>query len=170
MRSLILLPLAGLAALFLSLTSCATSDYAEAFAARRAEIASEPPGDYYIGRRFFIERSRIWGYVRRPRQSWDSAQLVIMEEAYRRQPDRVPELPEDGGLAHGFDDSFTYRLTGTISGRPDTYDPATNLFLRSFVLRDYSVISRQPSWLFHPTERRQTGSLLRDEPEARRVP
>ena len=38
----------------------------EAIAKREAEIAQEAPGDYYIGRRYYIPYTRFWGYVRKP--------------------------------------------------------------------------------------------------------
>lgn len=44
--------------------------------ARRRQIAMEPRGDYYIGRRFPALRSltHFWGYLRSPGQDWSSSQ------------------------------------------------------------------------------------------------
>ena len=62
-----LTPLFLLSILFL--TSCATTNPSGPLVdARNAQIANESPGDYYIGRRFHIERTHFWGYLRRPRQ------------------------------------------------------------------------------------------------------
>ena len=36
-------------------------------------IAVEPPGDYYIGRRYYKPNYKFWGYVRRPGQPWTTA-------------------------------------------------------------------------------------------------
>ena len=43
-------------------------------------IASEPAGDYFIGRRYYKPDFKFWGYVRRPGESWTSAQLVMLNE------------------------------------------------------------------------------------------
>jgi len=34
----------------------------------RQRIAAEPPGDYYIGRRYYKPVFKFWGYVRKPGQ------------------------------------------------------------------------------------------------------
>ena len=47
---------------------------------RDARIATEPTGDFYYGRRYFVEKTRFWGYLRQPRQPWNRAKLVIMRE------------------------------------------------------------------------------------------
>ena len=36
-------------------------------------IRSEPPGDYFIGRRYYKQDYKFWGWVRRPGQPWSSA-------------------------------------------------------------------------------------------------
>ena len=65
----------------LTLVQCNTlkSD-CEALAEREAQIAQEQAGDYYIGRRYYIPYTRFWGYLRKPGQSWRTAQLVMMDE------------------------------------------------------------------------------------------
>ena len=35
-----------------------------------ASIQAEPPGDYFIGRRYYKPDYNFWGYVRRPGQPW----------------------------------------------------------------------------------------------------
>jgi len=49
-------------------------------AAVAQEIAAEPVGDFYIGRRIYCPPFALWGYVRSPRQSWRTAKLVILNE------------------------------------------------------------------------------------------
>jgi hypothetical protein len=132
---------------------------------RRMEIATEPRGDYYIGRRFHIERTHFWGYVRRPGESWDQSRLVIMNERQARQPDRYPEIPSGDGPAYGSDHNREYRLWGYFSGRK-IYDPNSNLALPEFVLQRWEVKSESPGWLFKPDERFNGRQLMRGEPGA----
>ena len=83
------------------LGSCATDGYPGAYGSpnmggplpevRAAEIASEPTGNFYYGRRYFVKKTRFWGYLRKPRQSADTAKLVIFNESKKRNPDRLPE-------------------------------------------------------------------------------
>ena len=129
---------------------------------RRLEIAAEPRGDYYIGRRFHIERTHFWGYVRRPGQSWHESRLVIMNERQVKQPDRYPEVPAGDGPAYGSDHNREYRLWGHFSGRR-IYDPNSNLALPEFVLQRWEVKSDSPGWLFRPDERFNGRQLLRGE-------
>ena len=85
-RLTFLLPL--LALLF---SSCESPNTGPQIEVRRAAIAAEPPGDYYIGRRFHIQRTHLWGYVSRPRETWANAKLVVMNEKLKSTPDRLPE-------------------------------------------------------------------------------
>lgn len=119
--------------------------------ARRARIEGEAPGDYWIGRRVAVKRTRFWGYVRRPRQGWDEARLVVMNEREKRVPDRLPESG-GGGLAYQYDHNREYRLRGYFSGR-EVYDPNSDKILPEFVLQGAEEIDAQPGWLFHPRER-----------------
>lgn len=118
---------------------------------RELAIAGEPQGNFFIGRRYHIEKTRFWGYVRKPRQPWNRAQLVMMREDRKTQPDR---LPEDGppGQRFGYDNNTEYRLRGDFTGR-DVYDPNSNQFLPEFLLTGYEVIDRNPGWLFTPQDR-----------------
>jgi hypothetical protein len=121
------------------------------FLARKAKIAAEPPGNYYIGRRFWLEGTNFWGFVRKPGQQWSEAKLVMMGEQFKKAPDR---LPEDGpvGQRHGFDHNYEYKLYGEFSGQR-IYDPNSNQILPEFVLRNYELISTHPGFLFHPKEK-----------------
>ena len=54
-----------------------------------AKIAAEPPGEYFIGRRYFKGSVfKFWGYVRKPGQPWNTAQLVVLNEKEKLAPDR----------------------------------------------------------------------------------
>ena len=118
---------------------------------RKARIASEPRGDFYYGRRYFVKKTRFWGYVRRPRESWNRAKLVIFREDKKRAPDR---LPENGppGRRYAFDQNYEYRLKGYYTGNK-AYDPNSNQFLPEFMLTDYELVDRNPGWIFRPDDR-----------------
>ncbi len=118
---------------------------------RNAKIASEPTGDFYYGRRYYVEKTRFWGYLRQPRQSWSRAKLVIFREDKKKSPDR---LPENGppGQRYAFDNNYEYRIRGNYTGE-QAYDPNSNQFLPVFMLSGYEVVDRQPGWLFRPDDR-----------------
>jgi hypothetical protein len=118
---------------------------------RNAKIAAEPTGEFYYGRRYFVEKTRFWGYLREPRQPWSTAKLVMMREDRLKAPDR---LPEDGpsGARYAFDQNFEYRIRGHYTGR-QAYDPNSNQILPEFMLTGYELLDRNPGWLFHPSDR-----------------
>jgi hypothetical protein len=149
----------------LLLTSCGTTDDSPQLETRRMAIASEPPGDYYIGRRFTIERTHFWGYLRRPQQPWAESKLVVMGERMQKTPDRLPEMSNGAGYSYGFDHNQEYRIWGYYSGRK-IYDPNSDLILPEFVLQRYELRNPSPGWLFSPKERFNGAQLLRNEPEA----
>lgn len=142
---------------------------------RAAQIASESQGAYFYGRRYFVEKTRFWGYLRQPRQPWAKAKLVVMNESSRHTPDRLPEDGDERGH-HGIDANHEYKITGHYTGRT-IYEPATNLFLPEFKATSYKVVSQSPGWLFSPSDhynRRQV-TLLNDsvrslEPNSERLP
>ena len=117
---------------------------------RSAEIANEPTGDFYYGRRYYVSKTRFWGYLRKPRQSASSAKLVIFREDRKNSPDR---FPEDGPpeARYGFDNNFKYRIRGNYSGE-EAYDPNSNQFLPVFVLTGYELVDSNPGWLFSPAD------------------
>jgi hypothetical protein len=154
----------------LILTACDTTGGAGAgdpmqLEYRRLSIASEPPGNYFVGRRYHLEQRHFWGYVRRPGESWDKSKLVVINEKYAKQPDRYPEVPSGDGPAYGSDHNCEYRLWGYFSGRR-CYDPNSDLMLPEFVLQRYEVKNQSPGWLFKPNEKASSQYLLRDEPGA----
>ena len=124
---------------------------------RNEVILAEPAGDYFIGRRYFTRGTRFWGYLRRPGELWKESRLVIFNESRKHQPDRVLEVPIEGP-AHGFDHNHEYRIRGYFSGE-EIYDPNSNYILPEFVLEDWTRISADPGFLFHPDEIYDVGRL-----------
>lgn len=123
----------------------------EKLAQREAEIAKEAPGDYYIGRRYYIPSTRFWGYLRKPGQSWRTAQLVIMDESLVRTPDRGYEPPVKGAT-FGKDKNVEYVIHGKYNGEK-AYDPSTDQILPVFLPQRFVVRNSDPGFLFVPSER-----------------
>ena len=123
----------------------------EALAEREAEIAAEAPGDYYIGRRYYIPYTRFWGYLRKPGQSWRTAKLVIMDEQKCRQPDRGIEPPLDNPV-FGTDHNVEYIVRGSYTGSK-AYEPNSDSALDVFRATGYEVRNREPGFLFVPSEK-----------------
>ena len=105
-----------------------------------ARIAAEPPGDYYIGRRYFKPDFKFWGYIRKPNQPWSAAQLVMLNEKQKLAPDRA-------ALKFGSDNNYEYKLTGYFSG-DKVYEPASNRLYPEFVVKSFDVISTNPPPIF----------------------
>ncbi|MEP6603390.1 MAG: hypothetical protein ABJB69_05540 [Spartobacteria bacterium] len=126
----------------LVLTSCETepSGIQAARMAATRQIASEPAGDYYIGRRYYKPDFKFWGYVRRPGQPWSTAQLVMFNEKEKLAPDRER-------LSFGSDNNYEYKLYGGFSG-DKVYEPASNRVYPEFILRRYEIISTSPPPIF----------------------
>jgi hypothetical protein len=124
----------------LFLGGCVT-DLTQADYAARAQmndaIKNEPPGDYFIGRRYYKVDYKFWGFVRSPGQPWSTAKLVMMNEQTKLAPDR-----EKGVL--GSDHGYEYKLYGRFSGET-VYEPASNSFYPEFVLTGYELISTSPA-------------------------
>jgi hypothetical protein len=104
-------------------------------------IQAEPPGDYFIGRRYFkIPQYKFWGYVRRPGQPWSTAQLVMLNEKEKLAPDREQ-------VNFGNDNNYEYKLYGRFSG-DKVYDSGSDGFYPEFVLKNYELISTHPYPIF----------------------
>lgn len=131
-----------LTAAVLLLAGCQTpeSGMQQAKAAMAQRIAAEPPGDYYIGRRYFKPDFKFWGYVRKPNQPWSTAQLVMLNEKQKLAPDRA-------ALKFGEDNNYEYKLSGYFSG-DKVYEPASNHVYPEFVLKGYELISANPPPIF----------------------
>ena len=105
------------------------------------KIQAEPPGDYFIGRRYFkAPVYKFWGYVRRPGQPWTTAQLVVMNEKQKLTPDREQ-------LNFGSDNNYEYKLHGSFTGQK-VYEPASDGFYPEFILQKYELISTNPAPIF----------------------
>jgi len=105
-----------------------------------ARIAAEPAGDYFIGRRYFKPDFKFWGYIRKPGQPWQTAELVMLNEKQKLAPDREQ-------VKFGFDNNYEYKLYGSFSGEK-VYEPASNRIYPEFVLKGYEVISTNPPPIF----------------------
>lgn len=153
--------------LSLFMTGCSTTGLTPQQAAqvesRRRLIAMEPRGDFYIGRRFYLPHTHFWGYLRGPGQDWSTSRLVIMNERYKNIPNRLPELPTDGGYAYGDDHNTEYRIWGRYTGRK-VFDPNSDMVLPEFELTRWEIKDESPGWLFKPGERFNGRQLLRAEP------
>ena len=103
-------------------------------------IQQEPPGDYFIGRRYFKPDYKFWGYVRRPGQPWSAARLVMLNEKQKLAPDREQ-------VNFGFDNNYEYKLYGNFSGE-NVYEPASNGVYPEFILRGCELISTNPGPIF----------------------
>jgi hypothetical protein len=132
----LLFTLLGLLLLGGCVSDMSPADYA-ARAQMRDAIKNEPPGDYFIGRRYYKVDYKFWGFIRQPGQPWSTAKLVMMNENTKLAPDR-----EKGVL--GSDHGYEYKLYGHFSG--DTvYEPASNSFYPEFVLTGYQLLSTTPA-------------------------
>ena len=116
-----------------------------------AAIASEKPGDYYVGYRFYKVDYHMWGWVKKPGQPWKDSQLVMFNEQKKLAPDRER-------LAIGSDNNTVYRLTGSFSGQK-VYEPASDSFYPEFVLTGATVMTTNPPLIF--PDKRWTDSAIR---------
>ena len=132
----------------------------QALQEREAAIAREQPGDYFIGRRYYIPYTRMWGYLRRPGESWRTARLVMMDEHTIHQPDRGPDPPLKNAV-FGSDDNVEYAITGKFTGKK-AYEPSTNQVLPLFAATSYRVLNRKPGFLFKPSEERSDDYITLD--------
>jgi hypothetical protein len=147
------------AAAALVVAGCQTTQdsFSQSQSALSQAIASEPPGNYFIGRRFYRRYYFFWGYIRQPRQPWSTAKLVMMNEQKVVDPDRQANKP-------GFDNNFEYRLQGYFSGQT-VYEPASNSFYPEFVLTGYKLISDHPPQIFRDPKALDPDRLSIDKPQ-----
>ena len=163
------LPVIGLLIAFF-LNGCQTTqlqDQAAVLAARLARkeaILSEELGDYYIGRRYHVEPTRYWGYLRSPGKGWETARLVIINESIKQAPGRKHVENQGEKLRESTDHNFEYRISGHYSGR-EAYDPTANMILPEFVLQEYELIDTDPGWLFDPLEISRGASSAIPDPD-----
>lgn len=117
---------------------------------RKAQIATEEKGDFYYGRRYHVYKTRFWGYLREPRKPWSSAKLVIFNEKYGKQPDRLSEIAAPSER-YGYDNNYEYRIKGYFTGE-NAYEINSNQFLPEFMLTGYERMEKNPGWLFSPND------------------
>ena len=139
MRTL-LISLAGVVLFLAGCESPEARNLKMAQAAQRAAVLREPPGDYFIGRRYYNETYKFWGYIRKPGHPWKEAQLVMLNEKQKLAPDRA-----DNHL--GEDNNVEYRLYGRFTG-DQVYEPPSNRMYPEFLLTGYELINRQPPSIF----------------------
>ena len=137
--------------LLVFLTSCVNSGDQALRIAQAQAISQEPPGDYYIGRRYYNPNYKFWGYVRRPGQPWRTAQLVMLNEKQKLAPDR--EINQ-----FGVDNNCEYHLFGKFTGE-SVYEPASNRFYPEFLLTNYELVNRSPPSIF-PTNTHQSSTVI----------
>src|SRR5438105_6567169 len=101
------------------------------------KYAVETPGDYFIGRRYYKPDYKFWGYIRRPGQPWSESQLVMLNEKQKLAPDRER-------LDFGSDNNYEYKLYAYFSD-DKLYEPASNTNNAEFVLKNYQLISFNPT-------------------------
>lgn len=124
---------------------------------RQTKIATERTGNFYYGRRYYVEKTRFWGYLRKPGQSANSGRLVIFNESRRRAPDRLSETAPPS-QRYGFDSNYEYRIEGHFTGET-VYEVNSNQFLPEFMLTGYQVVDKQPGWLFSPKDHYNARSI-----------
>src|SRR5438045_396238 len=109
MRRFFPLLAAFLPLLFLAGFETAPPGIQAAKVAMAQKYATETPGDYFIGRRYYKPDFKFWGYIRRPGQPWSESQLVMLNEKQKLAPDREK-------LEFGSDNNYEYKLYGYFSG------------------------------------------------------
>ncbi|HEY6841352.1 MAG TPA: hypothetical protein VI114_09045 [Chthoniobacterales bacterium] len=148
-----------IAAAALLLVGCQTTEdqFTQSQTLLNRTIAGEPPGNYFVGRRFYRKNFFFWGYIRQPREPWSSSKLVMMNEQKMLAPDRQANKA-------GFDSNYEYRLQGYFSGQT-VYEPASNSFYPEFVLTSYKLISNHPPQIFRDPKAMDPDRLYIDKPQ-----
>ena len=124
--------------------------------AERNRIGQEPPGDYFVGRRYYNPNYKFWGYLRRPGQPWHEAKLVMLNEKQKLAPDR--EVNQIGA-----DENCEYRIYGHFTGET-VYEPASNHVYPEFLLTGYELIDKNPPSIFAPGAEPTTSTYI-DQPD-----
>jgi hypothetical protein len=127
-------------------TACQTTQFGSYYSPSQravvaAGIASEPPGNYFIGRRYYKQDYKFWGWVRSPGQPWSTAKLVMLNEQEMLAPDRAQNN-------FGVDNNYEYKLIGGFTGQT-VYEPASNDFYPEFKLKKAELLSLTPPNVYH---------------------
>jgi len=130
-----------LCVIVLALAGCETMPQdSAARSAMNQAILSEPPGNYFVGRRMHKRDYKMWGWIREPGKPWKTARLVMLNEQQKLAPDRAA-----GSL--GSDNNTEYKLFGAFSG-DKVYEPASDLIYPEFVLTGAEVRTSTPARIF----------------------
>ena len=98
-----------------------------------AELNANPP-DYWLGQRVYYTNLQVWGWVKRPEESWNNARLVLLKEDKCLAPHR--------NLGNRTaDQNVRYRLYGRYWDRKG-YEPVMNKLLDVFVLERYESLGQ----------------------------
>lgn len=116
-----------------------------------AAIARETPGNYFIGYRFYKVDYKMWGWVKKPGESWKKSLLVMFNEQKMLAPDRAKN-------SIGSDNNTIYHLSGYFSGEK-VYEPASDTVYPEFILTGASVISTNHPLIF--PDQRWTNPTIR---------
>jgi hypothetical protein len=143
-------------------SGCQTGPFNKEMATKRLQMeqlmALEKPGPTFIGRRYYKNDYKVWGYIRRPTEKWSQAQLVMLNENKTLAPDRALN-------AIGTDNGYEYQLWGRFSG-DKVYEPASNRVYPEFVLDKAELRDDRPGPIFKDSK-----ALRRAlDPEARYFP
>ena len=117
-----------------------SKEQVEARRAMEEQIPKEPLGDYYIGRRYYKVDYKMWGYLRKPRESWADSRLVIFNEDKTLAPDRATNTI-------GSDNGYEYIVHGNFSGET-VYEPAANQFYPEFIFKKAELRANAPAPIF----------------------
>lgn len=128
----------------LALNACQTGPSPRALQQARIameeQIRNERPGNYFMGRRYYKVDYKMWGYLRKPGESWSDARLVVLNEDRMLAPDRTQNTI-------GADNGFEYKVYGRFSGQ-DVYEPASNGTYPEFVLERMELVTQTPGPIF----------------------
>ncbi|MEI9895109.1 MAG: hypothetical protein WDN28_14775 [Chthoniobacter sp.] len=133
----------ALALLFtlLLFSGCATADpNLQTRQAMLAEIKAEPPGDYFIARRYYKVDYKFWGYIRKPAKTGAPPAWSCSTNSRSSRP--TATLGKIGS-----DNGYEYKFYGNFSGET-VYEPASNGFYPEFILKGYELKNVSPAPIF----------------------
>ena len=99
-----------------------------------AQLNANPP-DYWVGQRVYYTNLQVWGWVKRPEESWDDARLVLLKEDKCLAPHRSL------GGDRMADQNVRYRFYGRYWERKG-YEPVMNKLLDVFELERYEFVEQ----------------------------
>lgn len=126
--------LIGAAFIFLAVGCATVPSSKNSYEITAAELNANPP-DYWLGQRVYYTNLQVWGWVKRPEESWEDARLVLLKE------DKclVPHRSLGDRMA---DQNVRYKLYGRYWERKG-YEPVMNKLLDVFILDRYESLGQQ---------------------------